>query len=64
MNEENDSRSQLNARIHKNVAQELRQLVIQRHGKLSGSLREEIEEAIRRHIVWLKELVSINIENN
>ncbi len=54
MNEKDEHLTQLNARIPHTVARELRQLVIARHGKLSGSLREEVERAIRRHIDWLK----------
>lgn len=55
MDEQNDRLVQLNARIPHNVVQELRQLVIQKHGKLSGSLREEVKRSLEFHVQRLRQ---------
>ena len=54
MNEEKEETTQLNTRVSRCIAKELRQCVVKKHGKLFGSLRTEIETAIKNHIESLK----------
>ena len=45
---------QLNIRIDRKIAREIRVLVLRKHGKLHGKLGKEIERAIELHIQRLE----------
>jgi len=46
--------NRLNVRVDGKTAQELRRLVLCKHGKLYGALRQEIERAVEFHIQRLE----------
>ena len=45
---------QINVRIDRNTAQELRRLVLRKYGKLYGVLRQEIEKGLKSHVQRLE----------